>query len=65
MHKEYYVRKLAISYQMLIPLNPVDFKDKSKTIFYHEHTMRTIEDDDNDNDDMYNLYKVLTLIYRY
>ena len=63
MHKEYYVRKLTINYQLLIPLNPVDFKDKSKTIYFHQHIIRTIEDDD--NDDMYNLYKVLTLIYRY
>ena len=62
--KEYYVSKLAINYQMLIPLNPVDFKDKSKTIYYRQHIMHTIEEDDYD-DDMYNLYKVLTLIFRY
>jgi hypothetical protein len=62
--KEYYVSKLAINYQMLIPLNPVNFKDKSKTIYFHQHIMHTIEEDDYD-DDMYNLYKVLTLIYRY
>lgn len=64
MYKEYYVSKLTINYQMLIPKDPVDFKDKSKTIYYAQHIMRTIEDED-DEDDMYNLYKVLTLIYRY
>ena len=63
--KEYYVSKLAINYQMLIPRNPVDFKDKSKTIYYRQHIMHTIEEDDYDDDNMYNLYKVLTLIFRY
>lgn len=60
MHKEYYVSKLTIDLQKLIPQKPVDFKDKSQTIFYRYQTESAINEDD-----IYNLYNVLTLIYRY
>lgn len=59
-HKEYYVSKLTIDLQKLIPQKPVDFKDKSQTIFYRYQTESAINEDD-----IYNLYNVLTLIYRY
>lgn len=60
MYKEYYVSKLTIDLQKLIPQKPVDFKDKSQTIFYRYQTESAINEDD-----IYNLYNVLTLIYRY
>lgn len=60
MHKEYYVSKLSIDLQKLIPRVPVDFKDKRKTELYRYQTEVAINEDD-----IYNLYNVLTLIYRY
>lgn len=63
MHKEYYVSKLTINYQKLITREPVNFKDKSNTRYYRTHIIRTIEE--YEYDDMYNLYNVLNLIYRY
>ena len=62
MYKEYYVSKLTINYQKLITREPVNFKDKSNTRYYRTHIIRTIEEE---YDDMYNLYNVLNLIYRY
>ena len=62
MYKEYYISKLTINYQKLITREPVNFKDKSNTRYYHTHIIRTIEEE---YDDMYNLYNVLNLIYRY
>lgn len=60
MYKEYYISFLSIDLQKLIPQKPVDFKDKSQTIFYRYQTESAINEDD-----IYNLYNVLTLIYRY
>lgn len=60
MYKEYYISFLSIDLQKLIPREPVDFKDKSQTIFYRYQTESAINEDD-----IYNLYNVLTLIYRY
>lgn len=60
-NKEFYLSHLDLNSQMLIPLKPIDIKDKKNTKQFHYHTLCAINPDYN----TYKLYYILALIYRY
>lgn len=60
-NKEFYLSHLDLNSQMLIPLIPIDIKDKKNTEQFIYHTQCAITP----NYIPYELYYIIALIYRY